>query len=129
MEYKFLDQINYPSDLRKFNKEDLKIISEELRDKTISAVSKTGGHLGAGLGVVELTIAIHYIFNTPKDKLIWDVGHQSYPHKILTGRKNKIETIRQEGGLYGFVKRSESVVKANMILLEQPIAQHLYLLD
>ncbi|SVD39528.1 uncharacterized protein METZ01_LOCUS392382, partial [marine metagenome] len=83
-------------------------IARELRSKTIDAVSKTGGHLGAGLGVIELTIALHYIFNTPKDKLIWDVGHQAYPHKILTGRKNKIETLRQENGLYGFVKRSES---------------------
>ena len=108
MEYKFLNQINYPRDLRRFRREDLKAISDELRDRTICAVSKTGGHLGAGLGVVELTIAIHFIFNTPKDKLIWDVGHQSYPHKILTGRKDKIETIRQGGGLYGFVKRSES---------------------
>ena len=76
--------------------------------ETINAVSKTGGHLGAGLGVIELTIALHYIFDTPKDKLIWDVGHQAYPHKILTGRKQKIETLRQEDGLYGFVKRSES---------------------
>ena len=80
----------------------------ELRSKTIDTVSKTGGHLGAGLGVVELTIALHYVFNTPRDRLIWDVGHQSYPHKILTGRKNKIETLRQKNGLYGFVKRSES---------------------
>ena len=108
MKYKFLDQIKYPSDLKKFDRNDLKNISTELRDKTINAVSKTGGHLGAGLGVVELTIALHYIFDTPKDKLIWDVGHQSYPHKILTGRKDKIDTIRQEGGLYGFVKRTES---------------------
>ena len=108
MKYKFLDQINYPSDLKKFNKDNLKTIAAELRDKTINVVSKTGGHLGAGLGVVELTIALHYIFDTPKDKLIWDVGHQAYPHKILTGRKDKIETIRQEGGLYGFVKRAES---------------------
>ena len=108
MEYKLLNKINYPSDLKQFVRKDLKILSEELRNKTINAVSKTGGHLGAGLGVVELTLAIHYVFNTPKDKLIWDVGHQSYPHKILTGRKDKIETIRQSGGLYGFVKRSES---------------------
>ena len=108
MKYKFLDQINLPKDLRKFKKEDLKSISKELREKTIESVSKTGGHLGAGLGVVELTLAIHYVFNTPEDKLIWDVGHQSYPHKILTGRKDRIETIRQKDGLYGFVKRSES---------------------
>ena len=108
MKYKFLDQINFPDDLRKFDNKDLKKIANELRHKTIDAVSKTGGHLGAGLGVVELTIALHYIFETPKDKLIWDVGHQTYPHKILTGRKHKIETLRQENGLYGFVKRSES---------------------
>ena len=108
MEYNFLNKINYPSDLKKFTVNDLKLIADELRHKTIQAVSKTGGHLGAGLGVVELTVALHYIFETPLDKLIWDVGHQSYPHKILTGRKDKIETIRQGGGLYGFVKRSES---------------------
>ena len=108
MEYKFLDQINFPDDIRKFKFKELDSIAKELRSKTIDAVSKTGGHLGAGLGVIELTIALHYIFDTPKDKLIWDVGHQAYPHKILTGRKNKIETLRQENGLYGFVKRSES---------------------
>ncbi len=108
MDYSFLDQINFPDDLRKFKIKDLKNIAEELRHKTIDAVSKTGGHLGAGLGVIELTIALHYIFDTPKDKLIWDVGHQAYPHKILTGRKQKIETLRQENGLYGFVKRTES---------------------
>ena len=108
MKYNFLDQINFPDDLRKFEFEDLQKIAEELRSKVIDTVSKTGGHLGAGLGVIELTIALHYIFETPKDKLIWDVGHQSYPHKILTGRKHKIETLRQANGLYGFVKRSES---------------------
>ena len=108
MKYKFLDKINFPDDLRIFDVKDLSFIAEELRNKTIDAVSKTGGHLGAGLGVIELTLALHYVFDTPKDKLIWDVGHQSYPHKILTGRKQKIETIRQENGLYGFVKRSES---------------------
>ncbi len=108
MEYKFLDQINFPDDLRNYKVNDLKIIAKELRHKTIDVVSKTGGHLGAGLGVIELTIALHYIFDTPKDKLIWDVGHQAYPHKIITGRKQQIETLRQEGGLYGFVKRSES---------------------
>ena len=108
MKFKYLDQINFPNDLRKFNIADLSCIAQELRDKTIYTVSKTGGHLGAGLGVIELTIALHYIFETPKDKLIWDVGHQTYPHKILTGRKHKIETLRQKNGLYGFVKRSES---------------------
>ena len=108
MEYKYLNQINFPDDLRKFDLKELDFIAKELRNKTIKTVSKTGGHLGAGLGVIELTIALHYIFDTPKDKLIWDVGHQAYPHKILTGRKHKIETLRQENGLYGFVKRSES---------------------
>jgi len=106
--YKFLDKINYPSDLKSLNIQELKILAQELRSELIDAVSETGGHLGAGLGVVELTVAIHYVFNTPKDKLIWDVGHQSYPHKILTGRKSKIRTIRQGGGLSGFTKRSES---------------------
>ena len=88
----------------------------------IQAVSKTGGHLGAGLGVVELTVALHYIFNTPKDKIIWDVGHQSYPHKILTGRKDKIETLRTGGGLSGFTKE----MKVNMIHLVQLIVQRLF---
>ena len=84
---KLLDNINYPADLRKLEKKDLKQISEELRTELIDVVSETGGHLGAGLGVVELTVALHYVFNTPKDKLVWDVGHQCYPHKIITGRK------------------------------------------
>jgi 1-deoxy-D-xylulose-5-phosphate synthase len=108
MSYKLLDKINFPSDLRSFSLIELENLSNELRNKTIETVSKTGGHLGAGLGVVELTIALHFVFNTPRDRLIWDVGHQSYPHKILTGRKSKIDTLRQKNGLYGFVKRSES---------------------
>ena len=108
MDYDLLDKINFPSDLREFKKKDLKQISEELRAKTIETVSKTGGHLGAGLGVVELTVAIHYVFNTPHDKLIWDVGHQAYPHKIITGRKKNIDTLRKKDGVYGFVRRSES---------------------
>ena len=108
MQYNYLNKINFPSDLRNFKKSELKDIATELRQKTIKTVSEVGGHLGAGLGVIELTIALHYIFNTPRDKLIWDVGHQSYPHKILTGRKNKIHTLRQKDGLYGFVRRSES---------------------
>src|SRR5210317_828699 len=103
-----LDQINYPSDLKQLKKEQLTALAKELREELIDAVSITGGHLGAGLGVVELTLAIHYIFDTPKDRLIWDVGHQAYPHKILTGRRNKIRTLRQGGGLSGFTKRSES---------------------
>tara|TARA_B100000575_G_C23137364_1_gene661059 strand:- start:1503 stop:3422 length:1920 start_codon:yes stop_codon:yes gene_type:complete len=108
MKYSLLDKINFPSDLRNLNKKDLKKLSDELRIKTIETVSKTGGHLGAGLGVVELTVALHYVFNTPRDKLIWDVGHQAYPHKIITGRKKRIETLRKKNGLYGFVKRNES---------------------
>ncbi|SMF79047.1 1-deoxy-D-xylulose-5-phosphate synthase [Candidatus Pelagibacter sp. HIMB1321] len=106
--YKFLDQINFPLDLKKVSESDLQKVADELRDETISAVSETGGHLGASLGVVELTVALHYVFNTPKDKIIWDVGHQCYPHKIITGRKNKIRTLRQGGGISGFTKRSES---------------------
>jgi len=103
-----LDQINYPADLKHLQKEQLTQLAKELREELIDAVSVTGGHLGAGLGVVELTIAIHYLFDTPNDRLIWDVGHQAYPHKILTGRRNKIRTLRQGGGLSGFTKRSES---------------------
>ena len=105
---KFLDKINFPTDLKKLNHSELKILKDELREEMINAVSETGGHLGAGLGVVELTVALHYVFDTPKDKIIWDVGHQSYPHKILTGRKDKIKTLRQGNGLSGFTKRSES---------------------
>jgi 1-deoxy-D-xylulose-5-phosphate synthase len=105
---KLLEQINFPADLRKLKKEKLKQVSNELREQLVNVVSETGGHLGAGLGVVELTIAIHYVFNTPKDKLVWDVGHQCYPHKIITGRKNSIKTLRKGGGLSGFTKRSES---------------------
>ena len=105
---RLLSQINFPADLRKFKKSDLKQISTELRDELIEVVSETGGHLGAGLGVVELTVALHYVFDTPKDKLVWDVSHQCYPHKIITGRKDKIKTLRKAGGLSGFTKRTES---------------------
>ena len=108
MNEKLLDQINFPSDLRKLKKNQLNQVSEELRTELIEVVSETGGHLGAGLGVVEMTVALHYVFNTPKDKLVWDVGHQCYPHKIITGRKEKIRTLRKGGGLSGFTKRSES---------------------
>jgi 1-deoxy-D-xylulose-5-phosphate synthase len=104
-----LDLIDEPADLRKLDEGDLRVVADELRQATIEAVSHTGGHLGAGLGVVELTVALHYVFETPRDKLIWDVGHQAYPHKILTGRKDRIRTLRQGGGLSGFTKRSESV--------------------
>jgi len=103
-----LDKINYPGDLRKLKKEELNQLTKELREELIDVVSTTGGHLGAGLGVVELTVALHYVFDTPKDKLVWDVGHQAYPHKIITGRRNKIRTLRKGGGLSGFTKRSES---------------------
>ena len=103
-----IKQINFPSDLRKFKKENLKRISNELREELIDVVSETGGHLGAGLGVVELTVALHYVFDTPKDKLVWDVSHQCYPHKIITGRRDKIKTLRKGGGLSGFTKRTES---------------------
>ena len=106
--YEFLDKINFPSDLKKIPESQLHKVADELREELIDAVSVTGGHLGASLGVVELTVALHYIFNTPNDKLIWDVGHQCYPHKILTGRKDRIRTLRQGGGLSGFTKRSES---------------------
>ena len=103
-----LDQVNLPSDLKQFSDAELHQIADELRAETVSAVSVTGGHLGAGLGVVELTVALHAVFDTPRDKLIWDVGHQCYPHKILTGRRDRIRTLRQKGGLSGFTKRSES---------------------
>ena len=106
--YEFLDQINFPSDLKKVSETKLQKVADELREEMIDAVSVTGGHLGASLGVVELSVALHYIFNTPSDKLIWDVGHQCYPHKILTGRKDRIRTLRQGGGLSGFTKRQES---------------------
>jgi len=103
-----LDQIDIPADLRKLPEEDLRQLADELRAELIDAVSITGGHFGASLGVVELTVALHYVFDTPNDRLIWDVGHQAYPHKILTGRRDRIRTIRQGGGLSGFTKRSES---------------------
>ena len=103
-----LDRVNVPSDLKALSDRELRQLADELRAETISAVSVTGGHLGAGLGVVELTVALHAVFDTPRDKLIWDVGHQCYPHKILTGRRDRIRTLRTEGGLSGFTKRSES---------------------
>jgi 1-deoxy-D-xylulose-5-phosphate synthase len=103
-----LDSLKSPADLRRVNARDLQQVADELRTETISAVAVTGGHLGASLGVIELTVALHYVFYTPNDKLIWDVGHQAYPHKILTGRRERIRTLRQGGGLSGFTKRSES---------------------
>src|SRR5436853_857410 len=103
-----LDTINSPADLRRLDEKQLRQVADELRAETISAVAVTGGHLGAGLGVVELTVALHYLFDTPRDRLIWDVGHQAYPHKILTARRDRIRTLRQGGGLSGFTKRAES---------------------
>src|SRR6185503_379357 len=103
-----LDTVRLPSDLRALSKEQLPELADELRHETISAVSVTGGHLGAGLGVVELTVALHYVFNTPDDRIIWDVGHQAYPHKIITGRRDRMRSLRQGAGLSGFTKRSES---------------------
>jgi 1-deoxy-D-xylulose-5-phosphate synthase len=103
-----LDRVNLPSDLKNLSPEQLRQLADELRHETVDAVARTGGHLGAGLGVVELTVALHYVFDTPADRLIWDVGHQAYPHKILTGRRDRIRTLRQGGGLSGFTKRAES---------------------
>ena len=103
-----LDKIKFPADLRRLSEKDLTQVAAELRQETIDAVSVTGGHLGAGLGVIELTVALHWVFNTPDDRVIWDVGHQAYPHKILTGRRDRIRTLRQGGGLSGFTKRAES---------------------
>src|SRR5262245_12085732 len=103
-----LNAVNLPRDLRNLSPSELKQVADEVRAETISAVSITGGHLGASLGVVELTVALHHVFDTPTDKLIWDVGHQAYPHKILTGRRDRIRTLRTGGGLSGFTKRAES---------------------
>jgi 1-deoxy-D-xylulose-5-phosphate synthase len=103
-----LDRVHLPSDMKNLSSEQLKQLADELRTETVSAVAKTGGHLGAGLGVIELTVALHHVFDTPADRLIWDVGHQAYPHKILTGRRDRIRTLRQGGGLSGFTKRAES---------------------
>jgi 1-deoxy-D-xylulose-5-phosphate synthase len=106
---RLIDNVNYPSDIRGFSDDELKQLAAELRTETIKSVSQTGGHLGAGLGVIELTVALHSVFNTPDDKIIWDVGHQAYPHKILTGRKHQMHSLRSGGGLSGFTKRDESI--------------------
>jgi 1-deoxy-D-xylulose-5-phosphate synthase len=103
-----LDLIKTPADVRRLESSQLRQLADELRQETVDAVAVTGGHLGAGLGVIELTVALHYVFNTPEDRLVWDVGHQAYPHKILTGRRDRIRTLRQGGGLSGFTKRAES---------------------
>ena len=108
MDFKFFDKINYPQDLRKLDPKDLRIVATELREFLVDSVSKSGGHLGAGLGAVELAIALHYVFNTPTDKLVWDTGHQAYPHKLLTGRKDRFHTLRQLNGISGFLRRVES---------------------
>src|ERR1700720_3063172 len=104
----FLDLVQTPADVRRLESGQLRQLADELRQETVDAVAVTGGHLGAGLGVIELTVALHYVFNTPRDRLVWDVGHQAYPHKILTGRRDRIRTLRTGGGLSGFTKRSES---------------------
>src|SRR5260221_8086158 len=103
-----LDTVQFPADLRGLSKDQLPQVADELRKEVISAVSVTGGHLGSALGVIELTVALHYVFDTPDDKLIWDVGHQAYPHKIVTGRRDRIRPLRQGGGLNGFTRRAES---------------------
>lgn len=108
MDYRFLHDINSPADLRKLHETDLRQVSDEVREYLIDTITKVGGHFGAGLGTVELTVALHYVFNTPHDKIVLDTGHQAYPHKILTGRRDQLHTIRQKGGLSGFLKRSES---------------------
>src|SRR5689334_22660313 len=103
-----LDRVASPADVRGMNREELRHLADDVRARLIDVCSRTGGHIGAGLGVVELTIALHYAFDTPRDQLVWDVGHQGYPHKLLTGRNARMETLRQEGGVSGFLKRSES---------------------
>src|SRR3954463_15204247 len=103
-----LDRIDSPVDLRRLPREELPALAEEMRTRLIDVCSRTGGHIGAGLGVVELTLALHYVFQTPRDQIVWDVGHQGYPHKLLTGRNRQLETLRKEGGLSGFLKRAES---------------------
>ena len=103
-----LDRVNIPADLKRLSDRELRLLADEVRAEVISAVSVTGGHLGAGLGVVELTVALHAVFDTPRDRLIWDVGHQAYPHKILTGRRDRIRTLRMQDGLSGFTRRAES---------------------
>src|SRR5215475_7681303 len=103
-----LDRVQSPTDVRALSADELRQLADDIRARLIDVCSRTGGHIGAGLGVVELTIALHYAFETPRDQLVWDVGHQGYPHKVLTGRNQGLETLRQEGGLSGFLKRSES---------------------
>ena len=106
--YSILDKVNFPEDLKKLSSVELNNLASDIREYILDVISKTGGHLAAGLGTVELSIALHYVFDTPIDKIIWDVGHQCYPHKVLTGRKNKLRSIRKHGGLSGFLKIEES---------------------
>ncbi|MFN7458062.1 MAG: 1-deoxy-D-xylulose-5-phosphate synthase N-terminal domain-containing protein, partial [Gemmatimonas sp.] len=103
-----LEGIQSPADVRRLSRDELRTLSQDIRDRLIDVCSRTGGHIGAGLGVVELTVALHAVFDTPTDQIVWDVGHQGYPHKLLTGRNDRMETLRQEGGLSGFLKRTES---------------------
>src|SRR5688500_11983126 len=103
-----LDRIQSPADLRALTRDELRTLADDMRARLVDVCSRTGGHIGAGLGVVELTIALHAVFDTPRDQLVWDVGHQGYPHKLLTGRNAELETLRQEGGISGFLKRTES---------------------
>ena len=103
-----LDSLKSTAELKALSREELAALAAEMRARLIDVCSRTGGHIGAGLGVVELTIALHYVFDTPVDQLVWDVGHQGYPHKILTGRNDRMDTLRQEGGISGFLKRAES---------------------
>src|SRR5919108_4038075 len=103
-----LDRIASPADLKALSRDELRALSDEIRSRLIDVCSRTGGHIGAGLGVVELTVALHAVFDTPRDQLVWDVGHQGYPHKLLSGRNTRMETLRQEAGLSGFLKRTES---------------------
>src|SRR5580765_5834766 len=108
MSMTILDRVKSPTDVRVLTRDELKQLADDIRARLIDVCSRTGGHIGAGLGVVELTVALHYAFDTPRDQLVWDVGHQGYPHKLLTGRNTRMETLRQEGGVSGFLKRSES---------------------
>src|SRR3954462_6308616 len=112
-----LDRIQSPADLKPMTRDELRAVSEELRTRLIEVCSRTGGHIGAGLGVVELTVALHAVFDTPRDRLVWDVGHQGYPHKFLTGRADRFETLSREDGLSGFLKRTESEHDAFGVLL------------
>src|SRR5947207_1713770 len=106
--YPLLDRVDTPEEMRRLEESDLPALAAEVRQFLIETVSKTGGHLAAGLGAIELTIALHYVYDTPRDRLVWDVGHQAYPHKVLTGRRRQMPTLRQKNGLSGFLRRSES---------------------